>query len=76
MLFMSELTNNMIDFWVVLVNEFAKHYNLTQKQAYRYISQHNGVEMFENCYGFLHTQSFHDMVDDMATYCKRMGGQL
>lgn len=73
---MSELTIHKIDFLVALISEFAERFHLSGDEAYRYINQYGGVEMFESNYDILHTLSFHDMVDGMAAFCRRKGGSL
>lgn len=73
---MSELNRNKIDFLVALIDEFAKRFGLSSKESYRYISRYGGVQMFFNHYDILHTLSFRDMVDGMAAFCRRHGGQL
>ena len=73
---MSNLDRNKIDFLVALIDEFAKRFGLSSKESYRYISQYGGVQMFFNHYDILHTLSFRDMVDGMAAFCHRHGGQL
>ena len=73
---MSELTVNKIEFLVALISEFADRFHLSNDEAYKYISSHGGVEMFEEHYGILHTLSFRDMVDGMAAFCRRQGGLL
>jgi len=73
---MSELTIHKIDFLVALISEFAKRFHLSGDEAYRYINQYGGVEMFEANYDILHTLSFRDMVDGMAAFCHRKGGAL
>ena len=73
---MSELTIHKIDFLVALISEFAERFQLSEVDAYRYISRHGGVEMFEENYDILHTLSFSDMVDGMAAFCRRKGGMV
>ena len=73
---MSELNRNKIDFLVALIDEFAKRFGLSSRESYRYISRYGGVQMFFNHYDILHTLSFRDMVDGMAAFCHRHGGQL
>lgn len=73
---MKELNEHKIDFLVALIAEFAKRFGLSSKEAYRYISRYGGVQMFFNHYDILHTLSFRDMVDGMAAFCQRHGGQL
>lgn len=61
---------------VAIIAEFAKRYQLTDKQAARYLSRYHALEMCQKHYAFMHTQSFESNIDDLSVYCKRMGGQL
>lgn len=67
---------DIIEYIIAVVNEFAARYNLTEKQAYRYISFHNGISFIENNYGIIHTLSFRDAIDSVALFCKNKGGRL
>lgn len=73
---MSEQNLSKIGFLVALINEFGKRFGLTDKQSYDYISRYGGIEMFLQHYNILHTLSFNDMVEGMASYCNRQGGEL
>lgn len=73
---MSKQNIHTIGFLVALINEFANRFGLTDKQAYEYISRFGGIEMFIEHYNILHTLSFADMVEGMASFCKRQGGHL
>lgn len=73
---MSQKNIHKIGFLVALINEFGRKYHLTDRQSYDYISQYGGVEMFLDNYDILHTLSFSDMVDGMASFCQRKGGIL
>ena len=65
-----------IEYIIALVNEFAKRFGLTEKQAYRYIRMYNGVAFVEQNYGIIHTLDFDEVVDSVATYCRKNGGEL
>lgn len=73
---MSQENIHKISFLVALINEFARRFQLTDKQSYDYISRNGGVEMFLDNYNILHTLSFPDMVEGMASFCKQKGGEL
>lgn len=73
---MNDLKQHKIDFLVALINEFGKHFGLSNREAYQYINQYGGIQMFLNHYDILHTLSFRDMVDGMISFCKRKGGHL
>lgn len=67
---------DIIEYIIALVNEFAKRFGLTEKQAYRYIRTHKGIAFVEQNYGIMHTLDFNEAVDCIAVYCRRMGGKL
>ncbi len=67
---------DIIEYIIALVNEFARRYDLTEKQAYRYIRIHKGIAFIEEHYGIMHTLGFEDAVDGVALYCRKSGGLL
>lgn len=73
---MSELTVHKIDFFIALVDEFAKRFSLSNRDAYSYVRQYGGVQAFFEHYDILHTLSFRDMVDWMIGVCGKRGGTL
>lgn len=68
--------HDILEYIVALVNEFAKKYDLTDKQAYNYISHHQGVTFIEQNYSIMHTLDFDEAVAGVATFCRRTGGKL
>lgn len=67
---------DIIEYTVALVNEFAKRFNLSERQAYNYIRLHKGVAFIENNYGIIHTLDFNEAVESVALFCRRKGGAL
>lgn len=65
-----------IEYIIMLIKLFARHFGLSFQQAYRYVSIHQGIEYAEQHYNVLHTLSFEDQVDGLATYCHKKGGAL
>lgn len=61
---------------IAVVNEFAATFSLNSQQAYRYLDRFKGIEFVDKFYNIEHTQSFEDVVDDLALYCRKNGGQL
>lgn len=61
---------------VALVGEFASTYSLNNKQAYRYLELHKGIDFAIDFYDVEHTLPFPDAVNDVAQYCRNNGGQL
>ena len=73
---MPKHTLDVIEYTVVLISEFAKRFGLSEADAFRYIDRYNGMKLIDQCYGIMHTLSFADSVDGMASYCRRNGGTL
>ena len=65
-----------IEYIIMLIKLFARHFGLSFQQAYRYVSIHQGIEYAEQHYNVLHTLSFEDQGEGLATYCHKKGGAL
>ncbi len=65
-----------IEYIIMLIKLFARHFGLSFQQAYRYVSIHQGIEYAEQHYNVLHTLSFEDQVEGLANYCHKKGGTL
>lgn len=61
---------------IAVVNEFAVAYALNPQQAYRYLDRFKGIDFVDDYYNVEHTQSFEDVVADVALYCHKNGGAL
>ena len=64
------------EYIVIFISEFARHFGLSAVQAYRYLNRYKAIDFLDEQYNDAHTQSFEDMVQNMATYCQRHGGAL
>lgn len=65
-----------IEYIIAFINEFGQRFGLTDLQAYRYLKAYGAITNIDKHYDALHTQDFRGNVEDVATYCRRMGGQL
>ena len=65
-----------MEYIIALVNEFAKKFNLSDKQAFNYIRNHQGVTFIEDNYGIIHTLDFREAVESVALFCRKTGGLL
>ena len=70
------MVSSKIEYIIMLIKLFARHFGLSFQQAYRYVSIHQGIEYAEQHYNVLHTLSFEDQVEGLATYCHKKGGAL
>ena len=65
-----------MEWTVVFILEFGRKHGLSMKQAFDYLSRYKAIDFIDRHYGYVHTQSFASVIDDMTDYCKRRGGQL
>ena len=65
-----------IAFIIAAVTEFSARFSLNPQQAYRYLDRFKGIDFLDEFYSVEHTQSFDDVVDDLALLCRKNGGAL
>lgn len=73
---MSELQKQMTDYFVICVNEFAKHFGIKPKDSFFYLDKHKGLDFLEEYYDVQHTLSFDETVENLALICRKNGGDL
>ena len=64
------------EYIIAMINEFASAYKLTEHQAFSYLKNHKALPFIEKHYGVMHTLDFKDSVKGVANYCRRNGGKL
>lgn len=64
-----------IEYAVMLISAFARRFDLSLAESYRYLADHKGIELCEKCYGALHTLSLEDGIEALVKYCKKNGGR-
>ena len=64
------------EYIVVLIHAFARRFSMSEAQAYRYLRQYGAIKVAHDFYDVMHTQPFDDMVESLASYCRRKGGVL
>ena len=67
---------NKIEYIILLVAAFASRSNVTEAQAYRYLSQYGALALCDKHYGIMHTLSLEENIDTLQAYCQRKGGEL
>lgn len=65
-----------IGYIIAVVSEFAARFSLNSQQAYRYLDRFKGIDFVDKFYNVEHTQSFEDVVEDLAMICRKNGGAL
>ena len=73
---MNSNLHDIFEYLIALINEFARKFGLSDKQAFNYINRHQGIDFVVKNYGILHTLDFDEAVDSVAQYCRRTGGEL
>ena len=73
---MSEEQFHILQYAAALVSEFESHYRISQRLALNYLVRFKGLQHLEECYDVLHTFSFADCIDALATVCRNNGGKL
>lgn len=73
---MQKYEKNIINYIVICINEFAKQYQMTSKEAYLYLSQYKGLEFLKQNYEVEHTISLADAIDDLKQICINNGGDI
>ena len=73
---MAKETIDIIEYTIALINEFADKYGLSESASFKYIDDHDGLKLIKDHYGIMHTLSFADSVEGMASFCRRQGGTL
>ena len=68
--------NDKLEWTLIFTAEFGRRFGLTVKQAFNYLSRFGGIDFVDRHYDYRHTQSFQSMVNDIAEYCQRKGGEL
>ena len=65
-----------IGFTVACVDEFARQYNLSAREAFRYLFQFKGIAFIKENYDVEHTLDFGTILEDLSVLCRRNGGLL
>ena len=73
---MSREETYQLKFTIALVADFAKNYQINQRQAYNYLRRFKGFDFLQKHYDIMHTQSFEDAIETLTLVCRRNGGQL
>jgi len=67
---------NKIEYLVLLVAAFASRSNITEAEAYRYLSRYGALALCDKHYGIMHTLSLNENLETLQAYCQRKGGTL
>lgn len=68
--------NNIINYLVICINDFAGRFDMSSKAAYDFLSDYGGIEFLLEHYDIEHTLSLDDAIEDLALVCSQNGGIL
>lgn len=71
---MTKTDQNLIDYIVVCISEFAVRYGMHMRDAYIYLKKYKGIAFLKEFYDVEHTLSFDETLDDLAAICRKNGG--
>ena len=63
-----------INYYVVCINEFARRYSATPREAFLYLDKYKGIDFLQENYDIEHTLSLEDAIDDLEIVCSNNGG--
>lgn len=67
---------NKIEYLILLVAAFAAQSNISEAEAYRYLSRYGALALCDKHYGIMHTLSLDENIQTLQAYCQRKGGTL
>ncbi len=67
---------NLLNYIVVCISEFASRFGIHTRNAYLFLHRNKGLEFLREFYDVEHTLSFDDVMDDLMAVCQRNGGVL
>lgn len=70
------IDKQVVGYVVAAINEFAKTYNLTAREASNYLNRYKGLAFLAEHYEVEHLLSFEDCVQDLAHVCRNQGGGI
>jgi hypothetical protein len=63
-------------YYIMCVSLFAKHKEISPREAFNYLNAYKGIDFLVECYDAEHTLSLDDAVDDLTAVCKNNGGTI
>ena len=76
MVLLEQVNNNVVNWAVASVNEFARCRNLSPKAAFQYLYSFGGIEFMQEHYEAEHLLSLDDAIEDLGIICRNNGGNL
>lgn len=65
-----------INYIMLFISEFAKKFELTEKQAFNYLDRYKGLAFVNRFYNVIHTFDFEYAINDVREVCQANGGKI
>jgi len=65
-----------IGYVVMCVNEFAKKYGFALPEGFDFLFQFGGIQFLKENYEVEHLLALDDVLEDLATICRKNGGKI
>lgn len=67
---------NIIIYTIYVLRQFALEKCMQPYDAYKYLHKYKGIEFLEQNYGYEHTLSIDEIIEDVTKICKKNGGNI
>lgn len=73
---MNENKNDIIEFIISSINDFADFVGLTEHQAFLYLKNHNAIDFMVRHYGVMHTLAVAENMESLINFCRKERGRI
>jgi len=67
---------NIINYLVICISDFATQFDMSTKEAFRFLSAYGGIAFLMEHYEIEHTLSLDETIETLAHICRENGGIL
>lgn len=67
---------NVIMYMVYTIRQFALEKRMQPYDAYKYLHKYKGIEFLNQNYGYEHTLSIEEILEDVTKVCQNNGGSI
>ena len=69
---MSRIMIDKIEYLILLISEFAVRNDMSESDAYKYLSLCGALALCDKHYNIMHTLSVEENIETLQNYCKRV----
>ncbi len=67
---------NIIIYMIYVLRQFALEKKMQPSDAYKYLHKYKGIDFLNQNYGYEHTLSIEEIIDDVTKICQKNGGNI